>query len=56
VLAIFLPLLTWVAVLLLFVFFTRRVHGVLFGRKAARNAASAANGPPRIPRGPTKRG
>lgn len=56
VLAIFLPVLTFVAVLLLFVFFTRRVHGVLFGRKAARKAAVAANGPPRVPRGPTKRG
>lgn len=56
VLAIFLPVLTFVAVVLLFVFFTRRVHGVLFGRKAARKAAVAANGPPRVPRGPTKRG
>ena len=55
VLAIFLPLVTLVAVLLLFVFFTRRVHGVLFGRRAARDAARqavAVNGPPRVPRGP----
>ena len=57
VLAIFLPLLTLVAVVLLFVFFTRRVHGILFGRKRAREAASeeAASGPgkpPRVPRRP----
>lgn len=55
VLAIFLPLVTLVAVLLLFVFFTRRVHGVLFGRTAARKAAVAGGGPPRVPRGPGKR-
>jgi len=58
VLAIFLPLITLVAVLLLFVFFTRRVHGVLFGRRAARDAARqavATGGPPRVPRGPGKR-
>lgn len=50
-LAIFLPVLTLIAVLLLFVIFTRRVHGVLFGRRAARKAAGAG-GPPRVPRGP----
>lgn len=55
VLAIFLPILTLVAVLLLFVMFTRRVHGVLFGRRAGRAAATAAGGPPRVPRGPTRR-
>ena len=55
VLAIFLPMVTLVAVLLLFVFFTRRVHGVLFGRRAARAAAAAANGPPKVPRGPMRR-
>lgn len=55
-LAIFLPVITFVAVLLLFVFFTRRVHGVLFGRGAARKAAAAEGGPPKVPRGPGKRG
>lgn len=55
-LAIFLPVLTLVAVLLLFVVFTRRVHGVFFGRRTARNAGVAAGGPPRVPRGPTRRG
>ncbi|MCA0375722.1 MAG: DUF4126 domain-containing protein [Gemmatimonadetes bacterium] len=34
VLAIFLPVVTLVAVLLLLVFFSRRVHGVLFRRRA----------------------
>lgn len=51
-LAIFLPVLTLVAVLLLFVFFTRRVHGIFFGRRAARVAGVAASGPPKLPRGP----
>lgn len=56
VLAIFLPVLTLVAVLALFVMFTRRVHGVLFGRRAGRAAAAAsAGGPPRVPRGPMRR-
>lgn len=50
-LAIFLPILTLVAVILLLVFFTRRVHGVIFGRRGAR-AASEDVGPPRVPRGP----
>ncbi len=50
-LAIFLPILTLVAVILLLVFFTRRVHGVIFGRRRAR-AASVDSGPPRVPRGP----
>jgi hypothetical protein len=54
VLAIFLPLLTLVAVLLLLVFFVRRVHGVVFGRRAGRAAGEAetVGGPPRLPRGP----
>jgi Domain of unknown function (DUF4126) len=51
-LAIFVPVLTLVAVLLLFVFFTRRVHGIFFGRRAARVAGVAAGGPPKLPRGP----
>jgi len=58
-LAIFLPLLTLVAVILLLVFFTRRVHGVFFGRRSARVAgesasvtAASSGGPPRVPRGP----
>lgn len=51
-LAIFLPVLTLVAVLLLLFFFTRRVHGVLFGRRTARQAGVAAGGPPKVPRGP----
>jgi hypothetical protein len=55
VLAIFLPVITFVAVLLLFVIFTRRVHGVLFGRRAARAAAAVAGGPPKVPRGPMRR-
>lgn len=50
-LAIFLPILTLVAVVLLLVFFTRRVHGVIFGRRGAR-VASEDIGPPRVPRGP----
>jgi hypothetical protein len=54
-LAIFLPIITFVAVLLLFVIFTRRVHGVLFGRRAARAAAAAEGGPPKLPRGPMRR-
>jgi Domain of unknown function (DUF4126) len=51
-LAIFVPVLTLVAVLLLFVFFTRRVHGIFFGRRTARAAGVAAGGPPKLPRGP----
>ncbi|HEY0930150.1 MAG TPA: DUF4126 domain-containing protein [Gemmatimonas sp.] len=51
-LAIFLPMLTLVAVILLLVFFTRRVHGVIFGRRGARKAGVTAGGPPRVPRGP----
>ena len=55
-LAIFLPVLTLVAVLLLLVIFTRRVHGVLFGRRAGKQAGAAAGGPPKVPRGPQRRG
>jgi len=51
-LAIFLPILTLVAVILLLVFFTRRVHGVIFGRRSAREAIVTAGGPPKVPRGP----
>jgi hypothetical protein len=52
-LAIFLPLVTLVAVLLLLLFFTRRVHGIVFGRGGARRAASApGSGPPKVPRWP----
>lgn len=51
VFALFLPLLTLVAVLLLLLFFVRRAHGVIFGRRSAK-AASTSNGrsPPRVPR------
>lgn len=52
VLAIFLPIITLVAVLLLLVFFTRRVHTLFFGRRAAKEAAVESTAPPRIPRGP----
>lgn len=51
VFAIFLPVVTLVAVLLLLVFFSRRIHGVLFGRRAAKRA-TVVGGPPRVPRGP----
>jgi hypothetical protein len=55
-LAIFLPLLTLVAVLLLLMFFTRRVHGVVFGRGGGLRAGAAAEVTPgvrpRVPRGP----
>jgi hypothetical protein len=51
-LAIFLPILTLVAVILLLVFFTRRVHGVIFGRRSARDAVVTIGGPPKVPRGP----
>lgn len=55
-LAIFLPLLTLVAVLLLLVFFTRRVHGVVFGRGGGLRAGAADEVTPgvrpRVPRGP----
>jgi hypothetical protein len=50
-LAIFLPVLTVVAVLLLLVFFARRVHGLMFGRGAAKRAVGP-RGRPRVPRGP----
>jgi hypothetical protein len=55
-LAIFLPLVTVVAVLLLLVYFTRRVHGLVFGRSGAKRAVvrgpAGPTGPPRVPRGP----
>lgn len=46
VLAVFLPIMTLLAVLLMLFFFTRRVHGVVFGRRNAR-LASAANEHPK---------
>ena len=52
VLAIFLPVVTLVAVLLLLVFFARRVHALMFGRTAARRAAAEAPPAPKLPRGP----
>jgi hypothetical protein len=52
VLAIFLPVVTLVAVLLLLVFFARRVHSLMFGRIAARRAAAEAPAAPKLPRGP----
>jgi hypothetical protein len=52
VLAIFLPLLTFVGVMLLMVFFTRRVHGVLFGWRGGHRAAGKQGAPPKVPRGP----
>lgn len=56
VLALFLPLLTLVAVLLLLLFFVRRVHGIFFGRRRAKEAGTAdtwpppMRPPPRVPR------
>jgi hypothetical protein len=52
VLAIFLPIVTVVAVLLLLVFFARRVHSLMFGRRGAQRAVQAERGPPKVPRGP----
>jgi hypothetical protein len=53
-LAIFLPIVTVVAVLMLLVIFTRRVHGIVFGRGGAKRASVAVRGggPPKVPRWP----
>jgi uncharacterized membrane protein len=53
-LAIFLPIVTLVAVLLLLFFFTRRVHSLVFGRSGAQRAVQqeARSVRPKVPRGP----
>lgn len=50
-LAIFLPLFTLVAVILLLMLFARRVHGVVFGRRGAEKVERQRTDPPRVPRG-----
>lgn len=52
VLAIFLPLVTVIAVIVLLVVVTRRMHRLVFGRRGAQAAQSPHPSRPRVPRGP----